>query len=56
MEKITIKSILGDKWGEFKSKLAYRLPKDVREHIFNVVEKSLTCGDINKGYAEFMSN
>jgi hypothetical protein len=54
MSKITIKSILEDKFEEFWEKLSYRLPKDMREHIFNVVQKSLHCGDISKGYAEYM--
>jgi len=53
-KKITVKEILEDNWDEFKRKMWRRVPVSMREHIDNVVQKALSCGDIKKGYTEYM--
>ncbi|MGL5694369.1 MAG: IS91 family transposase [Peptostreptococcaceae bacterium] len=51
---ITIKEILLDKYDLFKKEMWHRVPKEMREHIDDTVMKSLACGDISKGFREYM--
>ena len=50
----TINKILQDHFEEFKIlKLKNLKNKEMREHIIKVVEKSLTCGNIEYGYVKY---
>lgn len=53
-KKITIKEILLDKYNELKKRMWHRVPKEMRTHVDNVVIKSLNCGDISKGFREYI--
>ncbi|MEG1287342.1 MAG: transposase zinc-binding domain-containing protein [Clostridium sp.] len=52
--KITVKEILVDKYEEFKEKNWYRIPEVLKEQIDNLVNKSLSCGNIENGFAEYI--
>lgn len=52
--KITVKEILADKYEEFKKKNWYRVPEVLKEQIDNLVKKSLDCGNIENGFAEYI--
>ncbi|MEG2057838.1 MAG: transposase zinc-binding domain-containing protein [Romboutsia sp.] len=51
---ITIKEILLDKYDLFKKEMWHRVPKEMRKHIDDTVIKALSCGDISKGFREYM--
>lgn len=53
-QKVTVKEILVDRYNEFKNKYWSRIQKDMREHIDNTVNKSLTCSDSKYGFAEYI--
>ena len=53
-QTITIKEILRDNYDRFKKEMWYRVPKDMRGHIDDTVRKALSCGDISKGFREYM--
>lgn len=53
-KKITVKEILVDKYQDFKNKYWSKVPRNMREHIDNTVKKALQCGDIKKGFAEYV--
>ena len=54
VKTITVKEILVDKYVEFKNKYWNRIPKDMRQHIDNTVNKALTCSDSKYGFAEYV--
>lgn len=54
MNKIMIKDILKEKFDEFKNKYWNKVRRDMREHVEEVVTKAIGCGDIDKGYAEYI--
>ena len=45
-----INKILKNHFDEFKEKKWYRVRKEMREHINNIVMRTLNCGNIEKGY------
>lgn len=45
-----INKILENHWNEFKEKKWNKVRREMREHINNVVEKALNCGNIENGY------
>ncbi|MEF9991988.1 MAG: hypothetical protein RRZ84_05245 [Romboutsia sp.] len=45
-----INKILENHFNEFKEKKWNRVRKEMREHIINIVERALECGNIEKGY------
>ncbi|MEG2057903.1 MAG: transposase zinc-binding domain-containing protein, partial [Romboutsia sp.] len=51
---ITIKEILLDKYDLFKKEMLHRVPSEMRKYIDDTVMKSLNCGDINKGFREYL--
>lgn len=51
---VTIREILEDKYDKFKEEMWHRVPKNMRNHIDSIVRKALSCGDINKGFREYM--
>lgn len=53
-KKITVKEILIDKYEDFKNTYWSRVPKVMREHIDNLVNKAINCGDVKNGYAEYI--
>jgi hypothetical protein len=54
MFEITMKKILQDNWKKFKKRKIKRIPKEVRADIIEAVEKAMDCGNIEKGYTEYM--
>lgn len=52
-KKITVKDILKDKYNNFKDKYWYKVPKDMRKHIDEAVNKAIKCKDIKYGFAEY---
>ena len=51
---ITIKEILLDKYDLFKKEMWHRVPKEMRKYIDDTVIKTLSYGDISKGFREYM--
>ncbi len=45
-----INKILKNHFQEFREKKWHRVRKEMREHIINIVERTLNCGNIEKGY------
>lgn len=52
-DKITVKHILKKNYNKFKNKYCFQAPKNMREHIYDVVNKALMCSDIKYGFAEY---
>ncbi|MBS5883781.1 transposase zinc-binding domain-containing protein [Clostridium sp.] len=52
-DKITVKQILKENYNKFKNKYWFQVPKHMREHIYDVVNKALMCSDIKYGFAEY---
>ncbi|SDF21383.1 Transposase zinc-binding domain-containing protein, partial [Halanaerobium congolense] len=49
-----IKTILNDHWEEFKIKyLPGKVPTDMLDHVVDQVEKSMSCGNPENGYAKY---
>jgi len=53
-KKITVKEILRDRYSDFKNKYWYRVPKVMREHVDDLVNKAINCSDIKNGFAEYI--
>jgi hypothetical protein len=49
-EKITVKDILKDNYNDLENEYWYKVPKDMRKHIDEVVSKALKCSDIKYWY------
>jgi len=53
-KKITVKEILIDKYDEFKARYWYKVPEIMREHVDNLVSKSISCGNVENGFAQYI--
>ncbi|QUH26950.1 transposase [Serpentinicella alkaliphila] len=53
-KKITVKEILVDRYEDFKNTYWSRVPKVMREHIDDLVNKAINCSDVKNGYAEYI--
>ena len=54
-DRVTVKDILIDKYDEFKNVYWSKVPRNMRQHIDETVNKALRCSDISLGYAEYLS-
>lgn len=52
-DKITVKQILKDNYNKFKNKYWFQVPKNMREHVDNAVNKALRCSNVKYGFAEY---
>ena len=53
-DRVTVKDILIDKYDEFKNVYWSKVPRNMRQHIDDTVNKALRCSDISLGYAEYI--
>lgn len=53
-DRVTVKDILIDKYDEFKNVYWSKVPRNMRQHIDETVNKALRCSDISLGYAEYI--
>lgn len=52
--RIKIMDIIKNHWDDFKKYKGNKLPKDIRNDIYESVEKAIYCGDTSKGYAQYI--